>query len=137
MNERRLARIQQQIKSRIATALVHELSDPRLGFVTISRVEVDRELHRCTVYWSVLGEAKDQRLTAAALEHATGRLRSQVAKVLHTRTVPKLQFRFDESVAGAERMRKLLDELTSGAKESQDPTDAEDTQPEDGSDLPR
>lgn len=126
MNERRIARIQQQIKSRIATALIHELSDPRLGFVTITRVEVDRELHRCTVFWSVLGEATARRLTAAALEHATGLLRTEVAKVLRTRTVPRLQFRFDESVAGAQRMRELLSELTGSGKESRDPTDADD-----------
>lgn len=125
MNERRLARIKQQIKSRIATALVHELSDPRLGFVTISRVEVDRELQRCIVFWSVLGEEKTRRLSAAALEHATGRLRTEVAQVLHTRTVPRLQFRFDEGVAGAQRMRDLLDELKSAAAEPQDSTEAE------------
>ena len=45
MNERRIARIEQQIKERLAIALQRELADPRLGFVTISRVEVDRELH--------------------------------------------------------------------------------------------
>ena len=101
MNERRIARIEQQIKERLAVAVQRELADPRLGFVTITRVEVDREMQRCVVHWSALGDAKAQRLSAAALEHAKGLLRTDVAKVLHTRTVPRLEFRFDESVAGA------------------------------------
>ncbi len=62
MNERRIARIQQQIKERIATALLHEIADPRVGFITVSRVEVDKEMQRCIVYWSVLGGDSSRRL---------------------------------------------------------------------------
>jgi ribosome-binding factor A len=111
MNERRIARIQRQIKERIATALVHEISDPRVGFVTISRVEMDKEMQQCKVFWTMLGDEKAQRLTASALDQAAGFLRREVAHVLHTRSVPTLTFRYDESVEGAERMRNLLDEL--------------------------
>lgn len=118
MNERRIARIERQIKERIATALIHEIADPRLGFVTISRVEVDKELQHCQVYWSLLGDATRQRLSAAALKNATGFLRREVARVLRTRTVPVIEFRFDESVAGAERMRHLLEELRAARGEA-------------------
>ena len=111
MNERRIARIERQIKERIANVLIHEIADPRMGFVTISRVEVDKEMQKCVVYWSLLGDDTRRRLSEAALANATGFVRKEVARVLHTRTVPVLEFRFDESVAGAERMRGLLDEL--------------------------
>ena len=57
MNERRIARIESQIKERIATVLIHEIADPRMGFVTITRVEVDKEMQRCIVYWSLIGDA--------------------------------------------------------------------------------
>ncbi len=120
MNERRVARIKQQIKERVATALVHEIADPRLGLVTISRVEMDREMVACQVYWSVLGDDKTKRLTAGALEHATGFLRREVARVLKTRTVPKLKFCYDESVEGAQKMQILLDELTKDRRETED-----------------
>jgi ribosome-binding factor A len=110
MKERRIARLEQQIKERIATALVHEIADPRMGFVTVSRVEMDRELQKCIVYWSVLDDATHKR-TEQALNSAAGFLRSEVAAVLHTRTVPRLEFRHDASVAGAQRMQTLLDEL--------------------------
>ena len=79
MNERRIARIQRQIKERIATALVHEISDPRVGFVTISRVEMDKEMQQCKVFWTMLGDAKAQRLTASALDRAAVFLRREVA----------------------------------------------------------
>ena len=127
MNERRIARIEQQIKERIATLLVHGIADPRLGFVTISRVSVDREMSRCLVYWSILGDDKKKRLSASALEHATGFLRRAVAQVLHTRTVPKLEFRFDESVLGVQRMQALLNELRDERDERDDRQEPEES----------
>ena len=123
MNERRIARIEQQIKQRIATALQHEIADPRMGFVTISRVQVDKEMLTCQVFWSVLGDDSAQRRTADVLEHAKGFLRREVAQVLHTRTVPELRFRFDESVAGAQRMQDLLDELSEERASHEEPPD--------------
>ena len=133
MNERRIARIERQIKERIATALIHDIADPRMGFVTISRVAVDKELQRCIVYWSLIGEDTRRRLTASALANATGFLRREVARVLHTRTVPVLEFRYDESVAGSERMRNLLEELRSerGEDEATEPPADRPSDPDD------
>lgn len=135
MNERRIARIEQQIKERVATLLLHEVSDPRVGFVTISRVEVDKEMQRCVVYWSVLGDDKAQKLTDDALRNATGFLRREVAAVLHTRTVPKLEFRHDESVSGAIEMQNLLEGLREEREEReglQDPDADQESDPSAG-----
>jgi len=121
MNERRIARIEQQIKERVATLLLHEVADPRVGFVTISRVEVDKEMQRCIVYWSILGDDKARKLTDDALRNATGFLRREVAAVLHTRTVPKLEFRHDDSVTGAIEMQNLLDGLREEREAREDP----------------
>ena len=121
MNERRIARIQQQIKARIATLLQHEIADPRLGFVTVSRVEVDKEMQRCVIYWSVLGSDSSRQLTEAALNNATGYLRREVAAVLHTRSVPKLEFRHDESVVGSIEMQNLLEGLRQEREDREGP----------------
>lgn len=129
MNERRIARIKQQIKERVANLLLHEIADPRVGFVTISRVEIDKEMQRCIVFWSVLGDDTARRLTADALHNATGHLRSQVAAVLNTRTVPKLEFRHDESVSGSMEMQTLLDSLRK-EREALENTDDPDSEPE-------
>lgn len=135
MNERRIARIEQQIKERLANILIHEISDPRMGFVTISRAEVDKEMHRCIVFWSVLGDDKTRKLTEDALRNATGFMRREVAAVLNTRTVPKLEFRHDESVEGARKMRDLLDGLREEREAREDVEDAEpDGDPESSSD---
>ena len=130
MNQRRIARIEQQIKERVATLLIHDIADPRLGFVTVSRVQVDKELHSCKVFWSSLGGDKDRRLTQAALDHARGFVRREVAAILHTRTVPRIEFRFDESVEGAQKMQRLLDDLR------EERGDAPEPPPADGSPTP-
>lgn len=116
MNERRLARLQEQIKQRLAEVLQRDLADPRLGLVTISRVELDAEFTRCKAFWSVLAanpaaEAKAKANSAAALQRARGFCQREVGKSLDTRTVPHLEFVFDDGVGGAVRMTRLLDEL--------------------------
>jgi ribosome-binding factor A len=130
MNERRIARIEQQIKERVATLLIHEIADPRLGFITISRVEMDKEMQRCIIYWSVLGNDKSQKLTTDALHNATGFLRREVASVLNTRSVPKLEFRHDDGVTGAVEMQELLDGLRE-ERENRELTD--DSEPKEDS----
>ena len=54
MNDRRLARLAEQIKQRLATVLQRDLADPKLGLVTISRIELDKEFTQCKAYWSVI-----------------------------------------------------------------------------------
>jgi len=115
MNERRIARLQEQIKQRLAQVLQREIADPGLGLVTITRVELDKEFTQCKAYWSVIAPTgKEQRVkrdSAAVLQRARGFCQREMGKVLHTRTVPHLEFRFDEGIGGAIRMNKLLDEL--------------------------
>ena len=111
MNERRIQRIEQLIKARVAEVVEHELSEPRHGLVTITRVKVDRDMTKCLVYWSVYGDERMQTRNAAMLARAAGFVQRAVAKVLHTRTVPRLEFVFDEGIAGAARIEEILQEL--------------------------
>ena len=111
MNERRVHRLENQIKARIAEVLQRELADPQLGFVTISGVELDREIKLCKVFWSTLGGQRDRHSNQQALDRANGFIRRQIAQVLHTRTVPVVRFIFDESIEGAIRMNNLIAEL--------------------------
>lgn len=108
---RRLARIEKRIQQKIAQVLLRDASDPRLGFVTITRVQVDPEIQICKVYWSVLGDEKERRLNDAALQHARKFIQHEVAEILDTRTVPTLEFHFDESIQGAERISAILREI--------------------------
>ncbi|MFY9341079.1 MAG: 30S ribosome-binding factor RbfA [Planctomycetota bacterium] len=119
MNERRISRLQEQIKQRLAEILQRDLADPKLGLVTISRVELDAEFSHCTAYWSVLavGGRSEQRARADSeqvLVRARGFCQREVGKSLNTRTVPHLEFVFDEGIGGAIRVNQLLKDLNQG-----------------------
>lgn len=111
MNERRLQRLESMIKAKVATALTRDMSDPRLGMVTVTRVKLDRELTLCKVYWSVLGGEKERKVNERVLEHATGWMRREVASVMQTRTVPRVEFVFDEGIVGAMRVDSIIKTL--------------------------
>lgn len=128
MNDRRIARLQEQIKQRLAELLQRDIADPKLGFVTISRVELDAEFTVCKAYWSVLapmsvGEAKAKAQSAEVLTRARGMLQREMGKGLATRTIPRLEFVFDEGVGGAVRVNRLLADL-SKERPPQPPADA-------------
>lgn len=116
MNERRIARLQEQIKQRLAEVLQREIADPRLGLVTITRIELDAEFTICKAYWSVIaptatGEQKARRDSQEVLDRARGFVQREVGKALHTRTIPHLEFVHDEGIAGAIRVNTLLKDL--------------------------
>lgn len=115
MNERRLARLAEQIKQRLAQVLQRDLADPKLGLVTITRIELDKEFTNCKAYWSVIAptgkEAQARRESGEVLARARGFCQREMGKVLHTRTIPHLEFRFDEGIAGAIKINRLLQEL--------------------------
>ena len=126
---RRLARIEKRIQQKIAQVLLRDASDPRLGFVTITRVTVDAELHACKVYWSVIGDDNARALNESALQHARKFIQHEVADVLETRNVPTLHFLFDESIQGAERINEILRDIDQKQPQRDEPSEPED-QPE-------
>ena len=119
MNERRIQRLEAQIQQRVAEILMRELQDPKLGMVTITRVELDSEFTQCRVYWSIFGTDKQWAQTRGALQRARGFVQREVGASLTTRSVPHLDFVFDESITGAVKMQDTLSELR---KEREDRT---------------
>lgn len=88
--------------------LGNELKDPRIGFVSIVRVDVSADLRHARVHFSVLGEEQRRLDTLKGLQSATGFLRSQLATRLGLRHVPELQFRLDRSIEHGVRVAELL-----------------------------
>ena len=116
----RVARVNEVVLEALAEEL-ERLSDPRLGFVTLTGVEVTTDLSYADVYYSVLGTADDRAETAAGLASAGPRLRSVLARHVRMKHLPELRFREDPSVAGGQRIDSILRELHSDDDPVDDP----------------
>ncbi len=131
VNDIRLARLAEVVKERASRAILYELKDPRLGFVTVTRVKLARDLTQCVVFWSVMGTPGEQSKTAHALEDARGFIQSAIAKVMGTKKTPRIYLRKDESLEKAHKVFELLAKLkrergeTGPATTAPDPTSEE------------
>ena len=108
-------RVADQIRSELALLITREVHDPGLGFVTLTRVQMSPDLQQARVYYTVLGDEKACRESGRALERAAPFLRRRVGAHLHLRRVPELTFVYDESVAGQDRIERLLHEIQAHA----------------------
>jgi ribosome-binding factor A len=87
------------------------LKDPRIGFVTVTGVQVTRDLKQATVWVSVLGSQDDRERTLEGLRAARGVLQGRVARELGLRRTPVLTFEYDPSVERGVRLTQIIDEL--------------------------
>lgn len=125
MPSRTNQRLTETIRHRAAHVILHELKDPRMGFVTITRVDLASDLTSCTIYWSVLGEASQRSKTAHALDSAKGFVQRRIGDGLRLRSTPVVAFQYDESVEGAIKMGALLKQLRVDRGEPAEPAEPE------------
>ena len=108
-DHRRADRVGEAIRVEVATFLREGAKDPRLvGMVTITAVEVPRDLRHARIFISILGTDSERAATLDALESMKGHLRSRLARTMKLRVAPELSFKLDESVARAARIESLL-----------------------------
>ena len=106
---RRPDRVAEAVREEIATALAEGVKDPRVtGLVTVTGVEMSRDLAQATVYVSVYGDEAARDETLAGLQSVASSLRGRVGRALELRLAPAITFRHDESVARAARIESLL-----------------------------
>lgn len=97
------------MREEIATFLANEVKDPRiLGLVTVTAVEVTRDLRHAKVFISVLGSDSARSATFEGLENVATHLRGRVGRALRLRVAPEIEFRNDESIAHAAHIEQLL-----------------------------
>ena len=108
----RTSRVGDQIRSELADLLAREVHDPGIGFLTLTRVAVTPDLQQASVFYTTLGDDRARRDTARALGRAAPFLRRRVGQRLRLRRVPELTFFFDESVEQADRIERILQDLT-------------------------
>ncbi len=90
---------------------IPRLKDPRIGFVTVTRVDVSADLRRATVYYTVMGENRDHRATEAGLRSARAHLRSTLGRQVRLKFTPELEFEEDLGLAQVERVTQLLKQI--------------------------
>lgn len=108
---RRTDRIGHVIQRELTEFIRREITDARLGFWTLSRVDVTPDLSFAKAYITVMGTDIEQRNTLDALNQHSNRMRSHLAKALQTRTVPKVSFEEDKNLEHGFRVAELLKEI--------------------------
>jgi ribosome-binding factor A len=112
----RSRRVGEQIQRELAELVQRELKDPRLGMVTISAVEVSKDLSVAKVFFTVLNPGHDPEQTLRGLSHAAGFLRRELGHRMKLRVVPELRFQYDRSIEDGSRLSALIDEAVSKDK---------------------
>lgn len=106
----RTQRVADYLQRELAALIQHEVRDPRVGMVSITGVNVSRDLGHAKVYFTVLGCDSDEEASesTAALNKASGFLRSQLSRDSNMRSVPQLRFYFDSSVGRGRHLEDLI-----------------------------
>ncbi len=111
MSHLRANRVAEEIKREVTKMMRDELKDPRIGFVTVTSVEVTPDIRYARIFVSVLGSAEDTKQTLLALNKAKGFVRTELGRRIRLRYTPEVEFRFDESIEHGARIMELLGEV--------------------------
>ncbi len=98
MSELRVRKIQEFIKQEVSQMLLHDLKDPRIGFVTVTGVHVTGDLREATIYVSLFGKPEAKKESLAALNRAKGFVRTELGHRLNIYYTPDISFEEDTSL---------------------------------------
>ncbi|HEV7498578.1 MAG TPA: 30S ribosome-binding factor RbfA [Vicinamibacteria bacterium] len=118
---RRADRLGEEIREEVAQMITAELKDPRIGFVTVTRVALGPDLRLARIFVGVLGTEKQRQTSLTGLKQASGFLRRALGQRLRLRHTPELLFQYDEGLQASDRVAKLLDEIRTPAADAPEP----------------
>lgn len=104
-------RVQEAIRQEISKVVQFEMKDPRIGFITITKVDLTKDLRYARVYFSVLGSDKEKNLTLRGLNSAKGYIKGLIADRIKLRFTPEISFRIDESLGHVKHIEDILAKL--------------------------
>ncbi len=107
----RMRRVNEAVREVLSSHLAEGLKDPRIGFVTVTGVDTSPDLRFARVYVSVLGDEGERDAALEGLTSSRGFLQAQIAHELRMKRTPALSFHYDPTVAQADRMSRLIDEV--------------------------
>ncbi len=125
----RKSRLAEQIRRELSSVIQMEMRDPRLGMVTITDVELSRDLSVAKIYYTVFEQDK-KTSSQKALESSEGFLRKHLANILSIRSLPRLSFYYDESIERGSRISSMIDKAVADDKLKSHTADESDNQEE-------
>jgi len=114
MRYKRSQRIQELLLEEISALIQQGLKDPRIGFATLTKVELTDNLKHARVFVSIMGSEEEKKQTLEGLKSACGFIRGALGKKLYLKYIPELEFRRDDNAEHVERITRILNELHPG-----------------------
>lgn len=122
MDAARLDRVREAVREEVSD-IVRDLKDPRLGFVSVTDVELSRDARVAKVFVSVLGTDEDKENSLKALKSGAGFVRTELGRRIRLRHTPELLFRLDDSIERGSRIQALLGKLEASGSAERAPED--------------
>ncbi|WP_444940851.1 30S ribosome-binding factor RbfA [Microbulbifer sp. ZKSA004] len=118
----RADRVADAMRRELAQLIQHEIRDPRLGMINVNDVEVSRDLTVAKVFVTLVGEDDRSKINISieVLNKAAGFLRTQLARAIQIRTIPRLHFRYDETSVRGQALSALIDKAVKEDRKHQD-----------------
>ncbi|PRO65187.1 30S ribosome-binding factor RbfA [Alkalicoccus urumqiensis] len=111
MANMRANRVAEQLKKEISDIIQREVKDPRIGFLTVTDVDLTGDLQQAKVFVTVYGDEEERSNSLAALEKAKGFIRSEAGQRVQLRKTPEIMFEFDESIERGNRIEQLIRDM--------------------------
>lgn len=107
----RAERVAELIRQEVSDIITRKLNDPRIGFTSVTGVDIGADLQNANVFISIMGTEEEKKNTMAALDHATKFVRGELGHRLQLRDVPEIHFKQDQSIERGARVFELLNQL--------------------------
>lgn len=127
--------LEETLRRILADALARDVQDPRVGFVTVSEVRLNKDRTVAEVFYTVLGDEEQRGTTLKGLISCRGFLRQCIGQEIRLRTLPELRFRYDDSLDRSFRVEEILEEVHPPAEDSASPEGDEDSTPDPAQDA--
>jgi len=111
VSKHRAFRLAETIKIEVSKLILEGIKDPRLGFVTITDVEVTDDLRSAKIFVSIMGSEEDVKNSMDVLNRASGYIRGEIGKIVRLRYVPEISFKYDRSIEHGAYISQLLREM--------------------------
>jgi len=113
MTSMRTTRVAEQMKKEVASIVEQDVKDPRIGFITITNVDLSNDLRHAKIFFSSLGNEEEQKKSLEGLENAKGFIRKEIASRIQLRYAPEILFRIDNSIEHGVKISQILSQIKS------------------------